>query len=77
MQLAWGDAVRVKTATGEHRKGRVIGFGDGVVYVTTEAEYQRARSTGKAIGEFITELYVGFPTEDVFAESRGGGQRHH
>jgi len=69
MQYVLGDRVRVNTATGERRKGRVIGFGEGVVYVTTEEEYLKTRHGEHAPGEWLTDLAVGFPTEDVEADT--------
>lgn len=55
-----GDRVLVKTASGEQREVRVAGFGQGVVYVTTEAEYELAHAEGR---EPIA--YMGFPVADV------------
>jgi len=57
-----GDRVLVRTATGENRLVRVAGFGDGVVYVTSEAEYLLAVTEGRE-----PTPMMGFPVDDVQA----------
>lgn len=57
-----GDLVKVRTATGEERRVRVAGFGDGVIYVTTEAEYQLSVTEGRE-----PVPLMGFPVHDVIA----------
>jgi hypothetical protein len=58
--LAVGTQVRVRTATGEQRCVRVTGAGPGVVYVTSEDEYQSAVRESRE-----PEPFIGFPNEDV------------
>lgn len=55
-----GDRVQVRTATGQDRLLRVAEIGEGVVYVTTEEEYQRATTSHEKPTAFL-----GFPPEDV------------
>jgi hypothetical protein len=59
---AVGDKVRVQTATGRERVLRVAELGAGVIYVTTEAEYQKARAEQRQ-----PVAYIGYPAEDVGA----------
>lgn len=55
-----GDKVKVRTAGGGERTVRVAQVGDGVVYVTTDEEYQRAVRQGEQ-----PTPYLGFPVQDV------------
>lgn len=55
-----GDLVKVRTAAGEDRLVRIAEFGNGVIYVTTETEFIRAKGAGES-----PVAYLGFPEQDV------------
>lgn len=59
-KIGAGQLVSVLTVTGERRQVRAVSEGPGVIYVTSEAEYERAVAENRD-----PEAFIGFPRADV------------